>query len=467
MVARWASTVYASIMYSLQLCPTLASLLYVLYGTRENVMLFSTHIKHCCVFVPSEMQLSCSTQPPPQLPHHRLHHNRPPPNSGHPLSRHHVILVVGLTAIVPLLIMTYSERREHNRREVHALVDSTKSKMQARRARQHRDQTAIPANGVRAVGGAAATATTSRRREQRHRRAEAAAAATPVTADSTTGGASASTDRHHTPTQDTTPTDAAAQGPLADTSAVTSDSSYLNEHNLQRLRAQASARQQKVGDSPPQPSRGVSLERRSPTRPRTAARAGATGNGDGALQAPQKQATPPLNVKDGRVADLVGFLDSVDEKQSRIEAELGGLESERTLRAASVRSSHAHDDAIDPAHAETAATVTKLILQQQLELKEKDAAIASLERRLVEQAQAAQAARSPRTTPVQAGTGSGSGGDGAVFSLEEQLKEANLTINRHLKFIDRLIQDKKGLSERCEQLVNQVKEADSAYVALA
>jgi hypothetical protein len=250
------------------------------------------------------------------------------------------------------------------------------------------------------------------------------------------------------------------------------DSSYLNAEALHRLKAQALARQRKIGDSPPLLAQGASLDRRLPTRVTEGAAALQNDGGSAAIKiasaarpttAPRLQ---PGGKKDERVTDLIGFLDSVDEKQSRIEAELGGLEADRTLRAASERSSsHIHDGVVDPSHAETAATVTKLILQQQLELKEKDEAIASLKRRLDEQEQIAQAAQAVRSTRESIVPGAASGDAAATaLALEEQLKESNLTINRHLKFIDRLIQDKKGLSERCEQLVAQVKETDATQV---
>jgi 5-azacytidine-induced protein 1 len=101
-----------------------------------------------------------------------------------------------------------------------------------------------------------------------------------------------------------------------------------------------------------------------------------------------------------------------------------------------------------------------MILSQQLELKEKDGAIAALERQIQEkervnlEAQAAQA--SSRASRVEGAAAQG-------ISSETQLQEANRTINRHLKFIDRLIQDKKVLSEQCEALVGQVKESDGKF----
>lgn len=48
--------------------------------------------------------------------------------------------------------------------------------------------------------------------------------------------------------------------------------------------------------------------------------------------------------------------------------------------------------------------------------------------------------------------------------LELQRQEYESTIQRHLSFIDQLIDDKKILSERCEELVKKLKETDKKYV---
>lgn len=48
--------------------------------------------------------------------------------------------------------------------------------------------------------------------------------------------------------------------------------------------------------------------------------------------------------------------------------------------------------------------------------------------------------------------------------LDLQRQEYESTIQRHLSFIDQLIDDKKILSERCEELVKKLKETDKKYV---
>ena len=47
--------------------------------------------------------------------------------------------------------------------------------------------------------------------------------------------------------------------------------------------------------------------------------------------------------------------------------------------------------------------------------------------------------------------------------LELQRDEYETTINRHQCFIDQLIDDKKALSDKCEQLLKEIKEMDKKY----
>ena len=47
--------------------------------------------------------------------------------------------------------------------------------------------------------------------------------------------------------------------------------------------------------------------------------------------------------------------------------------------------------------------------------------------------------------------------------LTLQRQEYESTIQRHLSFIDQLIDDKKVLTQRCEELVGKLKEVDSKY----
>jgi 5-azacytidine-induced protein 1 len=41
--------------------------------------------------------------------------------------------------------------------------------------------------------------------------------------------------------------------------------------------------------------------------------------------------------------------------------------------------------------------------------------------------------------------------------LTEQKEELEAIIERHLKFIDKLLQDKKALNERCEEMVKKLQ----------
>ena len=49
--------------------------------------------------------------------------------------------------------------------------------------------------------------------------------------------------------------------------------------------------------------------------------------------------------------------------------------------------------------------------------------------------------------------------------LTLQRQEYESTIQRHLSFIDQLIDDKKVLTQRCEELVGKLKEVDAKYSA--
>ena len=51
----------------------------------------------------------------------------------------------------------------------------------------------------------------------------------------------------------------------------------------------------------------------------------------------------------------------------------------------------------------------------------------------------------------------------AKVRIEIQRQEYEAAIQRHLSFIDQLIDDKKVLSDRCEELVKKLKEIDKKY----
>ena len=53
----------------------------------------------------------------------------------------------------------------------------------------------------------------------------------------------------------------------------------------------------------------------------------------------------------------------------------------------------------------------------------------------------------------------------ALKRLDLQRQEYDTTVQRHQCFIDQLIEDKKGLTEKCEQLIKEMKESDKKYKA--
>jgi 5-azacytidine-induced protein 1 len=49
--------------------------------------------------------------------------------------------------------------------------------------------------------------------------------------------------------------------------------------------------------------------------------------------------------------------------------------------------------------------------------------------------------------------------------LESQKNDYEAIIQRHLNFIDQLIDDKKNLSEKCESLVKELKDIEKTHIS--
>uniref|UniRef100_A0A671RS33 Centrosomal protein of 131 kDa-like n=1 Tax=Sinocyclocheilus anshuiensis TaxID=1608454 RepID=A0A671RS33_9TELE len=98
----------------------------------------------------------------------------------------------------------------------------------------------------------------------------------------------------------------------------------------------------------------------------------------------------------------------------------------------------------------TAAEVTSSMMRLKLELDEKKRTVNMLQTALAQQRELT--IRHVKETEKELSH---------TFQLQKQQYEA--TIQRHLTFIDQLIDDKKALSERCEEVVGELKQVDQKY----
>uniref|UniRef100_A0A671N8R7 Centrosomal protein of 131 kDa n=1 Tax=Sinocyclocheilus anshuiensis TaxID=1608454 RepID=A0A671N8R7_9TELE len=98
----------------------------------------------------------------------------------------------------------------------------------------------------------------------------------------------------------------------------------------------------------------------------------------------------------------------------------------------------------------TAAEVTGSMMRLKLELDEKKRTVNMLQTALTQQRELT--IRHVKETEKELNH---------TFQLQKQQYEA--TIQRHLTFIDQLIDDKKSLSERCEEVVGELKQVDQKY----
>uniref|UniRef100_A0A8C1DSE4 Centrosomal protein 131 n=1 Tax=Cyprinus carpio carpio TaxID=630221 RepID=A0A8C1DSE4_CYPCA len=98
----------------------------------------------------------------------------------------------------------------------------------------------------------------------------------------------------------------------------------------------------------------------------------------------------------------------------------------------------------------TAAEVTGSMMRLKLELDEKKRTVNMLQTALTQQRELT--IRHVKETEKELNH---------TFQLQKQQYEA--TIQRHLTFIDQLIDDKKALSERCEEVVGELKQVDQKY----
>ncbi|GCB71469.1 hypothetical protein scyTo_0005951 [Scyliorhinus torazame] len=98
-----------------------------------------------------------------------------------------------------------------------------------------------------------------------------------------------------------------------------------------------------------------------------------------------------------------------------------------------------------------ATEVTSSMIRLKLEYEEKKRAIAMLQTALAQQKELT--VRHMKETEKE-----------MSHRLKMQKDEYESTIQRHLAFIDQLIDDKKGLNAKCESMVNELKQVDQKYM---
>ncbi|XP_034645794.1 centrosomal protein of 131 kDa isoform X1 [Trachemys scripta elegans] len=153
--------------------------------------------------------------------------------------------------------------------------------------------------------------------------------------------------------------------------------------------------------------------------------------GDGAL------------LSEAKIQSIITFLDEMEKS-----------EQERPRSAASATQQEGLLSEEEVAHLEQASAVatevTSSIMRLKLEVEEKKRAITLLQTALAQQRELT--VRHVKETEKELG-----------HQLQLQREQYEAAIQRHLAFIDQLIDDKKALSEKCEAMVAELKQVDQKY----
>ncbi|KAM4661888.1 LOW QUALITY PROTEIN: centrosomal protein of 131 kDa [Discoglossus pictus] len=161
--------------------------------------------------------------------------------------------------------------------------------------------------------------------------------------------------------------------------------------------------------------------------------------------APVDQRAPQEGVllSEAKLQSIISFLDEMERS-----------EQERPRSAASNTQRGTLLSEEELTHLEQASAVatevTSSMLKLRLELEEKRRAMNLLQTALAQQRELT--VRHVKQTEKELG-----------HQLKQQSEQYEATIQRHLSFIDQLIDDKKVLSERCESLVTELKQIDQKY----
>ncbi|MGH0125457.1 UNVERIFIED_CONTAM: hypothetical protein FKN15_019083 [Acipenser sinensis] len=148
-------------------------------------------------------------------------------------------------------------------------------------------------------------------------------------------------------------------------------------------------------------------------------------------------------LSEAKLKSIMSFLDEMEKsEQERPRSVTSGSHREALLSEEDLAQ-------VDQASA-TAAEVTGSMMRMKLELEEKRRTISMLQTALAQQRELT--VRHIKETEKELNRN---------FQLQKDQYEA--TIQRHLAFIDQLIDDKKALSDRCEGVVSELKQVDQKY----
>uniref|UniRef100_A0A665WUI9 Centrosomal protein 131 n=1 Tax=Echeneis naucrates TaxID=173247 RepID=A0A665WUI9_ECHNA len=148
-------------------------------------------------------------------------------------------------------------------------------------------------------------------------------------------------------------------------------------------------------------------------------------------------------LSEAKLQSIMSFLDEMEKsEQERPRSVTSGSHREAVLSEEELA-------AVDQASA-TAAEITGSMMRIKLELDEKKRTVNMLQAALAQQRELT--VRHVKETEKELSRN---------FQLQKEQYEA--TIQRHLTFIDQLINDKKALSERCEGVVGELKQVDQKY----
>uniref|UniRef100_A0A3Q2ZFI6 Centrosomal protein 131 n=1 Tax=Kryptolebias marmoratus TaxID=37003 RepID=A0A3Q2ZFI6_KRYMA len=149
-------------------------------------------------------------------------------------------------------------------------------------------------------------------------------------------------------------------------------------------------------------------------------------------------------LSEAKLQSIMSFLDEMEKsEQERPRSVTSGLHREAVL---------SEEELVGAEQVSaTAAEVSSSMMRIRLELEEKKRTVTMLQTALTQQRELT--ARHVKETEKELSRN---------FQLQKEQYEA--TIQRHLAFIDQLINDKKALSERCEGVVAELKQVDQKYM---